>query len=116
MFGSGIYFAESPEIAERKAWFGGSERAIIEAEVALGRCYQPKSEEKSLSSFNLLFKPADYGIVCGGRCVNLNNLIPNTMLLYPAYQVFFIPDNPPLAVVRLVERFDIEPFPDFSAK
>ena len=53
MFGSGIYFAESPEIAEAKAWHGRHERAIIEAEVALGRCYQPKSAE-SFSSYKLL--------------------------------------------------------------
>ena len=53
MFGSGIYFAESPEIAEAKAWHGHHERAIIEAEVALGRCYQPR-RAGDMSSFMLL--------------------------------------------------------------
>ena len=48
MFGSGIYFAESPEIATFKAWYR-RKGAVIEAEVALGRCYQPKSPEKDLT-------------------------------------------------------------------
>ena len=54
MFGSGIYFAESAEIAERKAWHGDHEKAIIKAEVALGRCYQPRCADRCLSSFMLL--------------------------------------------------------------
>ena len=46
MFGSGIYFAESPEIAEMKAWHGRTgPQGVIEAEVALGRCYEPKHSE-----------------------------------------------------------------------
>ena len=57
MFGSGIYFAESPAIAEAKAWHGPHQSAIIEAEVALGRCYEPEtwsSRHKYLSSYKLL--------------------------------------------------------------
>ena len=49
MFGSGIYFAESPEIAEAKAWYGDHESAIIEAEVALGRCYEITEVDKSMT-------------------------------------------------------------------
>ena len=48
MFGSGIYFAESPAIGAAKAWHG-RKGGVIEAEVALGRCYQPKSPEKDLT-------------------------------------------------------------------
>ena len=48
MFGSGIYFAESPEIAKFKAWHGSGE-GIIEAEVALGRCYEITEVDKSMT-------------------------------------------------------------------
>jgi hypothetical protein len=44
MFGSGIYFAESAEIAYAKAWHKEI-GCIIEAEVALGRCYEPQQAE-----------------------------------------------------------------------
>ena len=59
MFGSGIYFAESPEIAEAKAWYGDHESAIIEAEVALGRCYEPTSSETDLTFRKLRRKGYD---------------------------------------------------------
>ena len=59
MFGSGIYFAESFEIARHQSWHDGE--GLVEAEVALGRCYQPKTADKSLSFYKLLLK--GYGSV-----------------------------------------------------
>jgi len=39
MFGSGIYFAEKPEDANRKAWHGSVNEGLIEAEVDLGNSF-----------------------------------------------------------------------------
>ena len=44
MSGLGINFTESPQIAGRKAWLGRTRpKGLIEAEVALGRCYEPQN-------------------------------------------------------------------------
>ena len=85
MFGSGIYFAESPKIAERKACYGSSESAIIEAEVALGRCYQPKTADKSLSFYKLLLK--GYGSVWARPAPDGPMSTYQEWVVYSKYQV-----------------------------
>jgi hypothetical protein len=50
MFGSGIYFAETPQAAEGKAWHGtAGDRAVITAEVDLGRCFEPRAADNTLA-------------------------------------------------------------------
>ena len=85
MFGSGIYFAESPKIAERKACYGSSESAIIEAEVVLGRCYQPKTADKSLSFYKLLLK--GYGSVWARPAPDGPMSTYQEWVVYSKYQV-----------------------------
>ena len=67
MFGSGIYFAESAEIAYAKAWHKEI-GCIIEAEVALGRCYEPQQAEdftyrrlKRMGYDSVWARPAPHG-------------------------------------------------------
>jgi hypothetical protein len=49
MFGSGIYFADSPTTAASKAWHGTSaDHSVITAEVDLGNCYEPTAADNTL--------------------------------------------------------------------
>ena len=50
MFGSGIYFAASADIARKKAWHGRSQGCVIEALVELGRCWEVTTAHKELDS------------------------------------------------------------------
>ena len=68
MFGSGIYFAESPYIASKKAWHGHTDAGLITAEVALGRCYEPQQAEsfsyrklKRMGYDSVWARPAPHG-------------------------------------------------------
>ena len=49
MFGSGIYFADSPADAASKAWHGSVSDGLITAEVDLGTCYQPQTSDRELA-------------------------------------------------------------------
>jgi hypothetical protein len=48
MFGSGIYFAESADIARNKAWFGRQQGCVVKAQVALGKQYAPPAANRDI--------------------------------------------------------------------